>query len=159
MKDNSRIALHFVGIAIIAGAVFALITPLQYGFIYSSVIPYTGTSLDVWVDDFVIAAQLGAWITLGLVVLWYILGQWSLKVFSWQNGGKRLLWFILGVASVVASLGIGFLMTERTQAGGEWAWVFYTINPILLYYASTLLFSPTAYKYAAPLATYVRRWG
>ena len=157
MNDNLRVVIHFFGIGTVALLVFGL-TYLEYFFMYSNVIPYAGTSLDMWVDDFVIAAQLGVYVTVGLVLLWYILAHWSLKVISWQNGGKRLLWLMLGIVSVAVSVGIGFAMTERTQAGGGWAWIFYAMNPLILYYFATVLFSPTAYKYTAFLASYIRRW-
>jgi len=131
---------------------------VQYEVMYSYVVPYAGTPLDIWVDDFVISAQWGAGITAALVVIWYVLGQWVLKVTSWENGGKRVLWALFGIAAIAASLGIGLYMTERTQDGGELAYIFYLLNSLLLYYGATLFFSPTAYKYTAPLAVYARRW-
>ena len=156
--DKSVTILHLAGIATVTALVFALIVLVQYEVMYSYVVPYAGTPLDIWVDDFVISAQWGAGITAALVVIWYVLGQWVLKVTSWENGGKRVLWALFGIAAIAVSLGIGLYMTERTQGGGELAWFFYLLNPILLYYLATLFFSPTAYKYTAPLAVYIRRW-
>ena len=158
MSKTSSIIVNVGLIAATGVGVYALTVSLWYSIAYSTVIPLSGTSLDAWVDAFMIAAITGHWVTIGLVAAWYTLGEWIWKVLSWQQGGKRIIWSIFGLLAVIACLGIGFFMTERTQAGGELAWLAYVVNPILMYYGSTLLFSPNAFKYTAPLSRLVRRW-
>ena len=144
--------------AVIALSVYLVLVMVERPFLEGLVQPYPGTTVNAWIDDFVIAGVWGLWVCVGAVTIWYILSALVFKVVHWRSGAKRTWWAALGLTALFVPLGVAFIMTERTVAGGEWAWVFYLLNPVVLFYLTTSLFSPDSFKYVPWGAREIRYW-
>lgn len=142
---------------VVAGTVALLIYYPERLVLDAQVDPLPGTPRSQWIDDFMVAAlNIGFWVSVVAVVLWYGIASFF-TVVRWPQGRKRTWWALIGLLAVIVCFAVGFFMTERTRAGGQWAWAFYVLNPLLLYYFATALASPDAFKYTPLGARTVRK--
>ena len=104
-----------------------------------------GTSLEDWIGDFIDWRLAGAVAGVFAAFLWYVLGQWVLRVEHPVESERRPVWLVLAVIPALAAL-VG-LVEMRTPAEGGWLmYVFMIYGPILCYYLCTALFSPSSYR-------------
>ena len=79
------------------------------------------------------------------------------KVNQWSEAGKRVVWSLL-LLIPLAAIVVSSILTPQAQVGLLWAYLFYFLNGVLVYYFATALFSPSAFKYTPPGASTLRRW-
>lgn len=81
-------------------------------------------------------------------LLWYILAQW---VFTIKNGGegagKRIVWVLLFLAPIIIII-VSCIYVEEAKSSLWLAYLLFALNGLLPYYLTTLLFSPSSFKYA-----------
>jgi hypothetical protein len=114
-------------------------------------------SLDDWRQVFRQWATFGILVAWLAALLWYAMGQWSFSLNSWAKSGKRTIWLLMLLLPLGAWV-TGFLLTPPVQEGALWAYVFYMVNNLAVYYLATLWFSPSSFKYTPILAMTLRRW-
>lgn len=156
----SRMMVHFMkmlGIGILGSIFYLAALSLETYLVDRYVVPAVGTTLDEWIDG------VRSWVALGIggattgALLWYVYGQWLIRVDDWRRAGGRGFWsflLLLNVAVVVLGVGIYVLPAQ------EGAWIIYcsfVLSGVLAYYLSTVVFGPPSVKYSAPLSNW-RRW-
>ena len=149
---------YMILMAAVAALVFMLMIFGEEGaFLPNAVAPAVGIPLNAWLSKFRLWSTVIIGAALLASLLWYILGQWIFKVNQGKDAGKRLVWFCL-VLIPLAAIIAGIILTPAAQAGILWAYLFYVLNGLLVYYFATALFSPSAFKYSPPGASKLRRW-
>ncbi len=148
---------HICGIALITVAFVSLVFA-QLWFLDVNQPELSGVTPEQWMASF----QRWAFICVasaGLAsLLWYVLAQWAFKINRWENAGKRSIWISLFLLPTIAIV-VSIIFVERAESGLRFEqYVFFLINGLLSYYFSTLLFSPSAFKYTPTGAKYVRHW-
>lgn len=117
-------------------------------------------SIEDWANEYTKwAGQYGIGITSFGILLWYILAQWVFKVDDYKKSGKRNWWitfFLFPITGVIISLLI--LVVSPIQSGFFWVVLFSILVPILCYWITTLLFSPSSFKYTPWGASKIRHW-
>jgi hypothetical protein len=104
-------------------------------------------TLDAWRELFSYWAAIGIIISVSAALLWFALGQWVFSMNHWTTANnKRTVWLILGAAALAAAVP-GILLMPVVQEGGRLAWPLYLINNLGVFYVSTLLLSPSSFKY------------
>jgi len=146
-----------VAMVIIALLVFFFLIPFEDQFLDSRVTTGPEITLDAWREWFQLWASLGVVIALSAALLWFGLGQWVFSLNRWANANKRIVWIALGVVALLAAVP-GFLLTPTAQEGGRFAWPFYLLNNLIVFYLATVLFSPVSFKYTPWASTYLRWW-
>lgn len=90
-------------------------------------------------------------------VLWYVFASIR-KVHSWQQVECRLHWGV-GLMSVFLVVVWASLTGTDSTTSVKWGvYLLYAFQGGGVYYISTVFFSPNRWKYAAPLARYLRVW-
>ncbi len=80
-------------------------------------------------------------------LLWYILAQWGFKINRWEDtGGKRSIWFLLFLIPIIITV-VSCIYVEQTENSQWLIYLFFSLNGLLPYYGTTLLLSPSAFKY------------
>lgn len=147
-KSFRKIFLYFAGVTAVVSLLVWLLT--VYGeqlLLRSVIVPYAGTQLGVWIDDFMLASSHVLWISVVGALGWFLLTSLALRVSDWKSAGKRLLWIGVFASVVTVSTVYGFYYVPSTQSGGSIAYLFFAANSAAIYYFSTVLASPPAYKY------------
>ena len=87
-------------------------------------------------------------VSAGLTSLfWYVLAQWVFTINNEGKGaGKRIVWVLLFLAPIIMSI-VSSIYVEAAESGLWRAYLFFALNGLLLYYLTTLLFSPLSFKY------------
>jgi uncharacterized membrane protein YhaH (DUF805 family) len=113
-----------------------------------------------WVTEYIkFAGWYGISITAIGTILWYIIGQWGIKVIKPDDSGKRGIWaglFIFPLLGTLVSLLV--LMSHPVQFGIHWIIIFSILIPFLCYWLVTVLLSPISYKYTPLGASKIRYW-
>lgn len=152
-----KIIGNLVGITLVAVIFYFALIYLEENLIYNVVVPMAGMTINQWIDKFRQLAISGisvAWFT---SLAWYVSAQWLFKVNSYKNAGKRVVWtlyFLFPILTIVITI----LLIPSAQEGAFLSYFILFINGLLSYYLGTLLFSPSSFKYAPPLAMIFRRW-
>jgi hypothetical protein len=147
-----------VGMVIVALLVFFGLMSFEDQYLESIVTTGPDITLDEWRASFQIWAQFGIGMALASALLWFALGQWWFKMNDWTStNNKRTIWLALGVVAILAAVP-GVILTPTAQEGGRWAWPFYLVNNLIVFYVSTLLLSPSSCKYTPWTAAALRRW-
>ncbi len=135
---------------------FVIVSILEEQYILpQAIIPLAGVRFDQWLNSFRYWAGIGVATAVSASILWYILGQWILRVNNLSDSGKRGTWFLF-VFLPIAANAAAIIFTRQAQVGMWAAYTLHAVNALLCYYISTLLFSPPSYKYAPPLASLIR---
>ncbi len=152
-----RIIRNLLAITFIAVIFYLILIYLEEPVLYDQVMPQAGNTAEEWLDGFrplaliVIAA---AWL---FAVLWYVLAQWCMKVNYYNQAGKRPIWFLCFAVPILAIV-VTILFIPKAEEGVYFAYIFQFLNGVLIYYLSTLWFSPSSFKYTPPMAKVFRRW-
>lgn len=146
-----------VAMVIVALLVFFFLIPFEDQFLDSMVTTGPEITLDLWRESFKWWALVGVAIALLMALLWFALGQWWFSLNRISSTDKRIIWIALGVVALVAAVP-GFVLTPAAQEGGRLAWPFYILNNSVVFYLSTVLFSPASFKYTPWASSYVRWW-
>ncbi|HZE72494.1 MAG TPA: hypothetical protein VE135_23540 [Pyrinomonadaceae bacterium] len=146
-----------VAIVIIALLVFFFLIPFEDQLLDSLVTTGPEITLDFWRESFRFWALVGVGIALLAALLWFVLGQWWFSLDRWTSADKRTIWITLGVVALVAAVP-GVVLTPAAQEGGRLAWPFYLLNNLIVFYLSTVLFSPASFKYTPWASSYLRWW-
>ena len=145
-----------VAMVVIALLVFYLAVPFESEFLESWVTTGPDLTLDTWRELFTYWAALGIAISLTAALLWFALGQWVFSMNRWTTANnKRTVWFILAAVALAAALP-GMLLMPVVQEGGRKAWPFYLLNNLVVFYFSTLLWSPSSFKYTPLGGSFMR---
>lgn len=145
-----------VGMVVIALLIYYFAVPSEIQYLDSVVTTGPEITLDAWLESFNYWAAIGIVISLSAALLWFALGQWVFSMNQWTAANnKRVVWFILGAVALAAALPGMFLM-PTVQEGGRWAWPFYLANNLAVFYFSTLLLSPSSFKYMPLGASFLR---
>lgn len=153
-----RHAGNISGIAfIIILFIFLVYAELWFFDTYPSQLP-DGVTMEQWKASF----QMWAFICVasaGLAsLLWYLFAQCTFKINRWEDSRKRPQWilcFILPSAAIVFSV----IFVKKAEGGlRAEQLIFFVVNGLLSYYLSTLLFSPSAFKYIPIGAKRIRHW-
>ena len=89
-------------------------------------------------------------------LLWYILAQWGFKINRWEDtGGKRPIWLLLFLIPIIMTV-ISCIYIEPTESNQWLIYLFFLLNGLLPYYVTTLLLSPSTFKYIPVGAKKVR---
>lgn len=148
---------NFAGIISITILFYLLLTQIEEGILYNMVYPLAGMTVDNWISEFRSLAIIGLLIAFGSSLLWYISAEWFMKVNSIKNAKARLIWFLIYLIPIITAVVTAFLLPS-TKSGSVVSTFIQVVNVALSYYLSTLLFSPSAFKYTPPLAKFFRRW-
>ncbi|MBI1923904.1 hypothetical protein HYR99_06600 [Candidatus Poribacteria bacterium] len=147
------------GIVVITAVFWALAHYVEKDMVlYKTVVPPANVQLDQWLDNF------ERWAIVGIIMagiaslLWYIFAQWVFKINHWGKSGKRGVWLLLLILPPVVAIILGFIFTQKAQAGAWPAYLFYILNGTLCYYLATALFSPSSFKYTPWGTSKFRRW-
>ena len=138
-----RHAIHVVGM-ISTGFIFYVLIGIECDYLLFHLVIHQ--ELDKWLDIFrhwAFIVVLTGWAT---ALIWYILGSLVFKVNEFEKSNRRPVWLLLGILPIIAIIW-GGMATPVAQAGTVWAWVIYVINGLGVYYVSTVLFSPSSFKY------------
>ena len=115
-------------------------------------------TLDEWREQFRFWAEIGIGVAALAAIAWFVLGQWGFNMNRWSNANnKRSVWLILGAFALAAALP-GFLLTPAVQEWGRLAWPFYVANNLIVFYLSTVLLSPSSFKYTPWLSIHLRHF-
>jgi hypothetical protein len=156
MKRALYLAFMFAGTIGVVASFLVLMIFLEVGWLSDHVYPI-GMKVRDWLDNFKLWATVGI-VGAGIVsLLWYTLSAFVFKFNHWRS--NYLIWWILMFFPAVLPLTVlAYLFTKQTNGGSGWAYFFYVTNSFLVYYLSTLLFSPSSVMYTPVGAKYVRRW-
>lgn len=144
-------------VCIIAGVFFGLIASIERPIMEYYINPQLDISIDTWIDDFMTASVVNAWVSFAGVLIWYLSAFFVFRMANPANANKRLQWLLIGIVTIVICGFVGGDGLDRPQDGNVWPYVLFPLNSFLMYYISTLLFSPNSCKYTPFLASYVRR--
>ena len=154
MKHLARMVL----ISIIPFAVFMVMLYGEIDFILEPrVSPASNMSSQEWLQTFrqlAIYGIIASWI---VTIIWYDLGQWFFKVNDWRAANRRAVWGLLFLVPVGA-FALTSYFTPQAQEGAFWAYLFYFVNNVTIYYLGTVLLSPPAFMYTPLGATVIRHW-
>lgn len=157
MKKIVYLTLMFVCMLAIISAVCALMVFFEINWLSDRVYPVAGTKLPEWLDDFKWWATGGIIVASVISLSWYALSVLGFKFNHW-NRNYVMYWWLLFFGAVLPPTIVGYLYTQETLLGSGWAYIFYLLNSILIYYLATALFSPPSVKYTPFGAKYIRRW-
>jgi hypothetical protein len=143
---------------VIALLMFYFAVSFESQYLESLVTTGPDITLDAWRELFSYWAAIGIIIALTAALLWFFLGQWVFTMNRWTSANnKRTVWLILAAAALAAALP-GILLMPTVQEGGRLAWPFYLLNNVVVFYFSTLLLSPSSFKYTPWCASLIRQW-
>ncbi len=157
MKRIVYLTGMFVGMLAVISLVWALMAFLEMTWLSDNVYPVPGTKLPEWLDDFKGWATLGIIVASAISLLWFGLSILRFKFNHW-NRNYVVYWRLLFFVAVLPPAILGYLFTQEALFGTAWAYLFYLLNSVLIYYVATALFSPPAVKYTPFGARYMRRW-
>lgn len=88
-------------------------------------------------------------------LIWYIYAQWFVSIYRWEDTNKRLIWwlwmFITFITIVVSCFYIYFnqddIILTQVESSILGVYLLFFLNGLLVYYITTLLFSPLSFKY------------
>ena len=126
---------------------FVVIILVERWALLENIQPLGNTSIDDWVDDFMIASIYTFWLTIFFVLLWYVLTLYVFNVVKPMDGNKRGVWIGMGVAAGILSAFCGVELLERPDSNVIWPYLLFPGNSLLIYYWSTLLATPGPFKY------------
>lgn len=145
-----------VAMIVIALLVFYIAVPFESGLLESWVTTGPELMLDTWRELFTYWAALGIAISLTAALLWFALGQWVFSMNRWTTANnKRKVWLMLGAVALAAALP-GILFMPIVQEGGRMAWPFFILNNLGVFYFSTLILSPSSFKYTPIGSSFLR---
>jgi hypothetical protein len=155
-------SIFFLVLTILMSALCLLLVYLLASlFIRLALVEPEDGSVDIedWASEYIKWAGLyGIGITALGNLLWYVLAQWVFHVDEYKKSEKRKVWisfFLFPIAGVIISLMI--LVFNPIQSGIPWV-VLFSLVPILCYWITTLLFSPSSFKYNPWGASAIRHW-
>jgi hypothetical protein len=157
MKRNLYLVGMFIGMLGVISIVWVLMAFFQMEWLSDKVYPVAGTRLPEWLDNFKFWATVGIVVSSVISLVWYLLSIFYFKFNNW-NRSYLMYWGLLFFVAVLPPAILGYLFTKETNVGSEWAYTFYVLNSILIYYLATALFSPPSVKYTPSGAKYIRRW-
>ena len=157
MKRILYLTEMFVGMLAVISAVYALMVFFEMKWLSDRVYPVAGTMLPEWLDDFKWSATIGIIVASIVSLFWYALSVLRLKFNHW-NRNYVVYWRLLFFGAVLPPTIFGYLFTRETLFGSGWAYTFYALNSILIYYVTSAFFSPPSVKYTPFGAKYIRRW-
>ena len=80
-------------------------------------------------------------------ILWFMLAQWGFKIDRWEDTeGKRPIWCLLFLVPIIVVI-VSCIFIKQTESSLLLVYCFFLLNGLAPYYISTLLFSPSAFKY------------
>ena len=89
-------------------------------------------------------------------ILWFILAQWVFKIDQWEDTeGKRPIWGLLFLVPIIVVI-VSCISIKQTESSLLLVYCFFLLNGLAPYYISTVLFSPSAFKYIPVLAKPIR---
>ena len=138
---------------------YLLLIFLEVIWVYNSVNPLSG-SIEQWVPEFQQYATYSiveAWL---FAAIWYIFAQWIMKVNTFSAAGKRIVWGIFTLLAFLPVVVFSIIQSIQSpvQEGLLIPPLIYLLNFFITFYIPTLLFSPSSFKYAPLMATFIRRW-
>jgi hypothetical protein len=153
--------LHLIGmfggmLGVISG-VCVLMVLFEMQWLSDHVYPVPGTKVPEWLDYFKWWATFGIVVASVISLFWYALSVLSFKFNDWTSN-YVVYWGLMFFGAVLPPTILGYLRTPETLFGSGWAYAFYGINSILIYYLATAFFSPPSVKYTPFGAKYIRRW-
>ena len=157
MKRILYLTGMFAGMLAVVSAVSASMVFFEMNWLSNRVYPVAGTKLPEWLDDFKWWATVGISVASATSLVWYALSLVHFKFNEWSSN-YVVYWRVLFFLAVLPPTIIGYLFTQETLVGSFWAYLFYGVNSILIYYLATALFSPPAVKYTPFGAKHIRRW-
>jgi hypothetical protein len=145
-----------VAILVIALLMFYFAVSFESQWLESLVITGPEMTLDEWRDLFSYWAAIGIIISVAAALLWFGLGQWVFSMDRWTTANnKRSVWLMLGALALAAAIP-GIVMMPVVQEGGRLAWPLYLLNNLIVFFVSTLIFSPSSFKYTPVGASFLR---
>jgi len=153
-------SIFFLVLTILMSVLFLLLVYLLASlFIKFAWVEPADGSIEDWVSEYIKwAGWYGISITAFGNLLWYVLAQWVFHVDEYKKSEKRRVWisfFLFPIAGVIISL--LRLVFNPIQSGIPWV-VLVSLVPILCYWITTLLFSPSSFKYNPWGASAIRHW-
>lgn len=117
------------------------------------------TDLEEWKASFQYWARIVVAACL-MSIIWYILARWCFKVNKIKDAGKRLWWGLFALIPIIAAIlgGVIGIAEAKASLGLYLSYLFFGLNVVVCYYLSTLLFSPSSFKYTPLGASAIRRW-
>jgi hypothetical protein len=153
--NHLRNVVFIVGVAII----FLLVVMyVEEPLLDSQISVGPGVTLESWLAEFRFWATIGIALEVIAVFVWYLLCQLKFKVNRWPASDKRPVWSLIFLISLIVSVALCYLLTPPAQEGRILALVFYLLNNLLLFWAATLLASPSSFKHTPYLAEKLRYW-
>lgn len=153
MKHILRIFFMLV----LAAAIFFFMLYVEIDQVLSErIVPGANLTLEAWIDTFRQWASTGIAASLTAALMWYFIAQWIFKVRSWKYAGKRPVWYLLFIIPILISV-LSCVFTSQTQEAILFAYIFYFVNNLLVFYLATVLFSPSSFMYTPLGARTLRR--
>ena len=138
---------------------YLLLVFLEVTWVYNAVTPLSGP-IEQWIPGFQEFGTYGIIVAWFAAVLWFVFAHWILKVNKFGQAGKRVVWALFTMLALLPVVVFSILQSLQSplQEGMLVPPLIYLLNFIITFYLATLLFSPSAFKYAPVLAKAVRRW-
>ena len=146
---------NFFGIIFCTGIFFVFVF-FELQFLDSNP-PSSDVSIEKWKANFQLWAFICVLAATAASILWYILAQWVFKINRWEDTEKRSVWLLLfllpGAAIIVSIILVGWTKNGLRLD----LCLFFALN-MFSYYFSTVLFSPSSFKFTPMGAKSLRRW-
>lgn len=135
--------VYIIGLTVSFGGLLVLVEFLGF----SATLPQLqgNITIEAWRESFLIGAGIGVGIAGAVSLLWYGYAKWtSSKIDNFQDTeGKRKIWVLLLFFSIVGSAVCALIV----KSGSIFIYPVFALNGGLCYYLSTLLCSPSAFRY------------
>ena len=103
---------NMLGITFIAVVFYFGLIHLEENLIYNIVIPLAGVNIEQWIEKFRRLAVIGIGVSWLSALLWYVTAQWSIKVNSFKESGKRIMWLMFFLFPVLTIVVIILLLPQ-----------------------------------------------
>jgi len=154
---SKHVAL-IVGIIVVAFIFVAVAIYLEDPFLDSQVTTGANLLMDEWRQTFRFWAIFGIIIAALSALVWFAFAQWAVNLNYWTNANKkRVIWLLFILLPCGASV-TAWLLTPPVQEGAMFVTAFYVLNNLAVFYFSTVLFSPSSFKYTPAGAMRLRPW-
>ena len=117
---------------------------------------------DVTIEQWKTRCKIWAFVCFGVAgfasFFWYWLAQWIFKINRWEDARKRSTWTGLLILLIIIIFSRIIYVELTTESSPKWVYPLFFLNGFLPYYLTTLLFSPSSFKYTPVGAKYFRHW-
>lgn len=150
---------NFIGIVVIFLVFFFVVIELELWFLDANQpdlpsdlkYPEWEASFQKWLSVCVICAGAAS-------ILWYVFAQWVFKINRWEDTGKRTTWIVFYFVLPFVACILSGIFVKKTESSLTGVYLFFFLTGVIQYYITTVLFSPSSFKFTPIGAKYIRYW-